>query len=81
VSQKSLLFLVVLALVGIAYYVRFRPHRTHGNETDQPKGEYARCGEKCLRASVKCTAQCGVDEACSKRCDNVKDRCVAAACK
>jgi hypothetical protein len=88
VDQKVLLFLVILALVGIAYYVRFKPHRSHAAATTAtaeasprtskpPRNES--CDYACVGNWTRCNTQCNVgDGACSHRCDQTKERCVAA---
>ena len=85
-DQKVLLLLVVLALVGIAYYVRFKPHRTRGASTTTaetaaptskpPKGNP--CADSCIRTWTKCSGSCSFDRPCSNRCDHAKESCLAA---
>jgi hypothetical protein len=85
VDQKVLLFLVVLALVGIAYYVRFKPHRSQSATTtsepakaDSKPAKSTRCADNCLRIRVKCTASCGMDRPCLNACDHGRESCEAA---
>lgn len=75
VSQKALLLFVVLALVGIAYYVRFKPHRGHGDGAEQASKKVAVCRDECVRTWTKCGAHCAADEACSKKCDRTRESC------
>jgi hypothetical protein len=86
VDQKVLLFLVILALVGIAYYVRFKPRHTRGAATTAETASHGskpprneKCDSACAATSTSCTASCNFgDGACSHRCEQAKERCLAA---
>lgn len=89
-DQKVLLFLVVIALVGIAYYVRFKPHRagqgggarTTESATPEPKpraksARREQCEFDCVAGFNKCWTSCSPDEKCQQGCEAPKERCLA----
>jgi hypothetical protein len=90
VDQKVLLLLVVVALVGIAYYVRIKPHRqaqsgaarTTENAAPQPKppsnsARREQCEFDCVGIHSKCWVNCSPDEKCQRACEQPKVRCLA----
>ncbi|MBX3185827.1 MAG: hypothetical protein KF819_02385 [Labilithrix sp.] len=89
-DSKLLLVVIVVALVGIAFYTRSKKAhrvepeaRSHAQPTKTPSGPEPKqdkqaCDYRCISAWSSCSTRCGMDEACSARCDRTKESCNAA---
>jgi hypothetical protein len=93
-DRKLFIIIVVAALGGIAYFVKTkrigggRTRRASTSTTEAPAQTASpnptadpakqQCESDCIRAWTKNSAQCAMDEVCSRKVDGTKDRCMSS---